>query len=62
MEVLMGASRVGAEAEVEMMTAGMRVDIVEMGISTEEMVVPAHVLGAQETRIAQETDETVTTM
>jgi len=57
----MVASKVGAEAEVEMKTVGMRAVTAEMVISTEEMVVPAHVLGVQEIRIGQETDETATT-
>jgi len=56
----MGASRVGAEAEVEMMTVGMRAAIAEMEIFIEEMAVLAHVLEAQETPIAHETDAIAT--
>ena len=58
----MGASRVGAEVEVEMMIADMRVAIAEMAIFIEEMVVHAHVLEAPEALIDQETDEIATTM
>jgi hypothetical protein len=54
MVVLMEASRVGAEAEVEKMTAGTHVAVetalmrlvAEMVISTEEVAVLAHALGA----------------
>ena len=57
MAALMGALRVGAEAEVEKTTAEMRAAIAEMETFTEEMVEHAHVLGARETLIAHETDE-----
>ena len=55
MVVLMEASRVGAEAEVEKMTADTHVatetaltrSVAEMAIFIEEVAVHAHVLGAR---------------